>query len=116
MDPPFLQRILKGEAIQDSRQHPHVVGGRPIHPGSGSRQAAEDIATPDHDGDLDPQGMDSFNLSCDEADHLGLDSEFEISPECFTAHLEDNPRVRRFHLYVYPSKVQRPKSSSDRDN
>ena len=50
----LLQGILEGEAVHDRREHAHVVAGRPFHALGGRREAAEDVAATDDDGDLHP--------------------------------------------------------------
>ena len=47
---PF-KRILKRKAVDDCREHSHMIGPRSVHPGA--LPAAPDVACTDYDADLD---------------------------------------------------------------
>jgi hypothetical protein len=85
------------QTVQDRRQHPHVVGGGPIHAGRGRRQAAEDIAAPHHHRDLDPQSVDRLDFPGDKANHLGADPIALVSRQCLPTDLEDDSLVFQLH-------------------
>src|SRR5690606_26792955 len=94
-DAPLLERILHGERIDHRRQHPHVVGARAIHPLGRPGDAAEDVASPDHDGDLDAEAMDLGHLRGDLVEGTGIDSVFAVAHEGFAGELEEDPLIFR---------------------
>ena len=48
----MLEGIAQGQGIDDSGQHPHVVGVGRIHALGLLGHPAEDVPATDHDGDL----------------------------------------------------------------
>src|SRR5687767_15891914 len=51
--------ILHGEAVDDGRQHPHVVAGGAIHALRACGHAAEDVASANDDTDLHAEALRS---------------------------------------------------------
>ena len=51
--PLLLERVLQGQGVEHGREHPHVVGGRAVHPRGRPLQAAVDVARADDDRDLE---------------------------------------------------------------
>ena len=68
------QRVLQRERIHKRGQHAHVVGGCTIHSGRAGRDAAEDVAAADDDGDLDAEPDDLAHFGDDPVDRLALDA------------------------------------------
>src|ERR1700757_2251569 len=70
----LLQRILQRERVDDSRQHPHVIGGYTIHVLGLLRDAAEEISATHYDRDLHAKLLHIGDLSCDAMDALRGDT------------------------------------------
>ena len=49
-----LERVLHGQRVEHGREHPRVVGGRPVHAGGRRLHAADDVPGADHERDLEP--------------------------------------------------------------
>ena len=72
--PHAFERVLQRERVDDGRQHPHVVGSRPVHAALGAGHAAEDVPAADHYRDLHAQlGVRGGDLFGDALDHGGVD-------------------------------------------
>ncbi len=52
-----LERVLQSQRVDDCRQHPHVVGLGPVHARPGTGHPAPDVATADHDCDVDADAL-----------------------------------------------------------
>ena len=88
-----LERVLQREAIDDSRQHPHVVCGgcldRSTH--SGELFAAEDVSATANDRELHaPLIDDSLDLSADARDLFHVDAGLAGPAETLAADLEQD--------------------------
>ena len=57
-DADVLERILQRQRVDDRREHAHVVGRRAVHALGARREAAEQVAAADDDGDLDAEVLD----------------------------------------------------------
>ena len=90
--PFLLQGVLQGEAVHDRRQHAHVVAGGPVHALGRGREAPEDVAAADDDGDLDAVGPDLADLVCDEGADRGVDAVRAAAEQRLTRDLEQDPR------------------------
>jgi uridylate kinase len=71
-DADLLLRVLQLHRVEDDREHPHVVGGRAIHPLGRAGDAAVDVARARGDRDLDAAIMDDLDLLGDGAQALGI--------------------------------------------
>ena len=58
----FLQGILQGQAIYHSCKHTHVISNDPIHALARGLSTSIDIASADHNGDLDTDLFRVFDL------------------------------------------------------
>jgi len=85
-----LERVLQRERVEDGRQHPHVVGRRPIHSAAGAGDAAKDVAAADDDGDLSSEGVKIGDFSGDVVEDVGLDAELLPAEQGFAAELEQD--------------------------
>src|SRR5919107_1561820 len=65
LDVELLERVLQLQRVQDDREHPHVVRGRAVHALGGARDAAVDVAGPEHDRDLDAAIVHPLDLPRD---------------------------------------------------
>ncbi|MNH35989.1 hypothetical protein D3C79_967370 [compost metagenome] len=75
-----LQRIAHGQAIHYGRQHAHVVAGNTVHAGCTERRATEQVATANHQADLDTDADQLADFQGHAIQDLGVD------PELFRAH------------------------------
>ena len=62
IDPLLLEDVLKGERVDHSRQHPHVVRGDPVHPLLARRRAPHDVPPTDDEAELHAHRRDRFQL------------------------------------------------------
>ena len=58
----LLAGVLERQGVHDRGEHAHVVAGGALHAPGGGREAAEDVAAADDDGDLDAVGLDGPDL------------------------------------------------------
>ena len=63
---PSLELILQSKAVDDRRQHSHMVGGRPSHPLLLELGSPDQVSASDHHGDLSTERPK-------EADRVGAD-------------------------------------------
>src|SRR3954451_3894279 len=90
MDVELLERVLQLERVEDDREHPHVVGGRAVHPLGRARDAAVDVAGAEHDRDLDPAVVDALDLLRDLAQALKVGAVLEVAHERLARQLEQD--------------------------
>ena len=63
LHPGIFQRILQGERVDHGGQHSHIVGGVPIHlTFIGRRSAPPNVATSNHNAELEMRRKNPFNL------------------------------------------------------
>ena len=67
----LLERVLERQRVEHRGQHPHVVGGGPVHAGRRALEAAVDVAGADHDRDLHPRAATLVDLVRDPLDPSG---------------------------------------------
>jgi hypothetical protein len=82
----LLEEVLQRERVHDGAEHAHVVGAPAVHAALAELRAAEEVATADDDGDLDPVDG-SGDLARDLADDIGVDAELpppNASPDSFS--------------------------------
>ena len=91
----MLERVLQSEGIHDRRQHAHVVGGGAVHALGTGRQAAEDVAAADDDGDFDAELADVGDIPRDAGGDHGIDAELLVAHQCFAGKFEKNAFVDR---------------------
>src|SRR5262249_14409119 len=86
-----LQHVLKSQRVDHRGQPPHVIAGDPVDTVGGAGEPAVDIPTPDHQGDLHPQGVDLLDLVGDGADDLELEAGRPRAHEGFAGELQEDP-------------------------
>jgi hypothetical protein len=91
---PF-QRVLQREPVHDRGQHADIVAGGAIHPAGGRREAAKDVAAPDHDPDLDAGRPGGPDLAGNERAEGRVDAVLALTEERFAGDLEQDPAVPR---------------------
>ena len=69
----FFQRLLQRHAVDDRRQHAHVIGRAAVHAAIGRGDAAPDVAAADDDRDLHAHGVDFRHFARDLVGHLRVD-------------------------------------------
>ena len=92
-DADLLERVLQRQGVDDRGQHAHVVGGRPVHAAGAGRQAAEQVAAADDDGDLDAELLDFADLAGDLGGDRGIDAERLLAHQGFAGEFEEDARV-----------------------
>ena len=88
----MLEGVLQGQAVDHGRRHAHVVGGRLLdHVGAaGELRAAEDVAAPDDDRQLDAPRRHARGLAGDPADLLDADAPLAGPAEALARELEQD--------------------------
>jgi hypothetical protein len=94
-DPRGLAHLFHGflerQGVDDGREHPHVVGGRAVDVAVfGEGRAADEVAAPDDDGELDAGLPDLGALGGDVLQVVGLEAEAPLVAEPFAADLEQD--------------------------
>jgi hypothetical protein len=69
----LFERVLQRERVDNRRQHPHLIGGRAIHPALLVRAATQDIARADHQRELDPQTGYFLDLERNRSERIEID-------------------------------------------
>ena len=93
----LLERVLQREAVDDAREHAHVVRARAVHALARRRDAADDVPASDHDADLDPERVDVTDLLRDRADHGRIDPEAAVAGERLAGQLQQDALERGCH-------------------
>src|SRR5690606_11153600 len=83
-----FQGITHGQGVHHGGQHAHVVTGDAIHAGGGQRRATEQVATADHQADLDTDPHQLTDFQRHTIEHLGVDTEFLGPHQGFAAEFE----------------------------
>ena len=90
VDALLLQRILQREAINDGREHAHVIGGYPVHVFRLLRHATEEVPSAHDDGQLHAQLMNVGQLRRHFMNARGVDAKALVRRQSFTGNLEKN--------------------------
>ena len=69
-----LERVLQGKRVHDSGKHADVVGLGALHAFGARSHAAEDVSSPDDNGQLDAVFDDIFDLNSQVLDDLRIDA------------------------------------------
>jgi hypothetical protein len=80
----MLKSILKRQAVQDRSEHAHVIGRSTIHPFGGPLDAAEDISSADHNGDLDTALLDFLDFLSQDFQDISVDAVASLARQCFS--------------------------------
>src|SRR5512139_964677 len=89
-------RYLQRQRVHQRRQHPHVVGGGPVHAGGAGGDASKDVAAADHDGDLHAQPRHVRDFGDDPVDHLAVDAVRVVTHQRLAGQLEQDSPVGGF--------------------
>ncbi len=92
-DRSLLERVLEREGVDDRGQHPHVVGGRAVHPARAGGQAAEDVAAADDDRRLDAEALNFGDVFGDAVGDRGVDPVVLLAHEGFAGQFQEDARV-----------------------
>ena len=87
----LLERVLQRQRVEDGREHPHVVGGRAVHPRRRAGHAAVDVAGADDDRDLDAAVVDLLDLLGDGGHALGIGPVLQRAHQGLAGELEQDP-------------------------
>src|SRR3954466_6478582 len=90
VDLELLEGVLELQRVEDDRQHPHVVGGRAVHPLGRARDAAVDVPRAEDNRDLDPAVVDALDLLGDLAQALEVGAVLEVAHERLAGQLEQD--------------------------
>ena len=91
-----FEGALQGQAVNDGRQHPHIIGHGPVRAPITGLQSPEDIAAPDDDPQLHAQRDDLFNFTGDVTHHLRINAEDALPHQGFTAEFQEDSTINRF--------------------
>ena len=92
-DVDVLERVLQRQGVDDRGEHAHVVGGRAVHALGARRQAAEQVAAADDDGDLDAELLDLADLLGDLRGDRRVDPERLLAHEGFAGEFEEDAAI-----------------------
>src|SRR3954452_21362566 len=90
VDLELLERVLQLQGVQDDREHPHVVRGRAVHALGRARDAAVDVAGPQHDRDLDAAVVHALDLGRDGLQPTGVGAVVQLAHEGLAGQLEQD--------------------------
>src|SRR6478736_3429362 len=93
LDAHFLEAVHDGEAVDDGREHAHVVAGGAVDAAFGALQAAEDVAAADHDAHLHAEVVDFLHLFAHPLERGGVDRLGALPEKHFPAQFEDDTFV-----------------------
>ena len=85
--------VLKGDGVDDSGQHAHVIGGDAVHVDGLLGDAAEEISSSDDDAYLAAEGVNCSDFSGDFVDEDGVDTKAFTSGQGFARDLEKDSFV-----------------------
>src|SRR5699024_2844973 len=71
----LFEEILQRQAVHDRAEHAHVIGACSVDAVMLQLGTAEEVATANHDPDLDAAVVDHGNLTGDAFDHVGVDTD-----------------------------------------
>src|SRR5919199_4645455 len=86
----LLECVLELQRVQDDREHPHVVGGRAVHPLRRAGDPAVDVAGAEHDRDLDAAVVHALDLLGDLAQALEVGAVLEVAHQRLAGQLEQD--------------------------
>ena len=87
----LLEGVLERETVHDGREHADVVAGRAVHATRRGGQTAEDVATADHDANLDALIVDVLDLVRDERAERRIDTVRPVAQQRLAGELEQDP-------------------------
>ncbi len=92
-DAVLLERVLQGQGVDHRRQHAHVVAAGAIHAARAGGQAPEDIAAANHDGRLDTEVLDVFDVPGDLGGDGRVDAVLLLAHQGFARELQEDAFV-----------------------
>src|SRR5262249_43322894 len=92
-----FQGLLKSEAVEDGRQHAHVVSGSLLDhlAGAGERRPTQNVASSNDDGQLYPPTADPLVLVGDVERLVNADARLAWIAEALAAELQDDAAILR---------------------
>ena len=91
----LLERVLEGQRVDDGGQHTHVVSGGSLHAARAGGHAAENVAAPDDDRQLDAQRGDLAYLVADPREHGRVEPVALAPGQSLPRELQDYAAVHR---------------------
>lgn len=92
-----LKRVLDGQGVDNRGQHAHRVTENAVRALLGTRQAAEDIASAEHDADFDPHGHEAGETIGDIGQNSVVMTGRGGPLQDLAAELQKNSLVLRLH-------------------
>ena len=89
----LVHGVSECQSIHHSRQHTHVVGGRPVHADRAARNATKDVAPADDDSHLHTQARHLCNLFDHPHNGGAVDAECIVAHQGFAGEFEQDPLV-----------------------
>src|SRR5207247_1379540 len=89
----LLERVLQRQGVDDRAQHAHVVTGGAVEAARGDLLAPEDVPSPHHQRDLDPEVVDALDLAGHAPHDLEVDALAPLAAQRLAAELEEDPTV-----------------------
>ena len=95
-DASAFESVLQGQGVDHRREHAHVVAGGAVEPAVAGGQAAEDVATANHQRYLHAHLMHALHLGGDRLYDLEIDAVITRAAERLAAELQqDAVELRR---------------------
>ena len=69
-----LEAVLQRQGVHNGSKHAHAVSLGTIHSRGSTREATENVATTDNDGNLSPIVINGLNLMGELLEHIGVDA------------------------------------------
>lgn len=85
--------VLQGDGVDDGREHPHVVGGDPVHVDGLLGDPAKEVSSSHDDPDLAAEGMNGYDLFGYFVDKNRVDTEATTRGQGFSRELEEDSFV-----------------------
>jgi hypothetical protein len=95
----FFECILERQGIEHGGEHAHVIAGRAVNFKALLPRAAKNVSAAYHDGDLDAQSMNFFQLARNGLNRFAVDAEPLWALHRFTRKFQENAPVCRLRLF-----------------
>ena len=84
----FLQGILKGQGVDDRRQHSHIIAGGPLNTPFAPLQTPKDIPTTHHNHQFHPKQPNLLNLLRDVVNGLRTNADPGLTSKSLAAEFD----------------------------
>src|SRR5437899_9293306 len=103
----FFQSVLKGERIDNRREHTHVITGGAFNASFAARQTAKNISAADYNDNLHAKVTYFANLLRHILNGFWRNSNAALAANRFTAELEQDAAIFSFGCFFHESVLQK---------